>query len=179
MLLVYQWWRKLKLKLTGNTKMITYIKGNLLDPKWEFNVIVHGANCFHTMSSGIAYQIAKKYPEALEADKLTKHGDREKLGSISVAATGKDSSDSPLVVNAYTQFTFGREEGMTYVSYEAIKSSMEEIYNLFGKGSEYKIGMPKIGSGLGGGDWAKIEKIINDVFSDKEVFIVEYDNTAD
>lgn len=154
--------------------MITYVKGDLLDPKWQFSVIIHGANCFHTMKSGVAKAIVAKYPEALEADKLTKKGDRSKMGSITVAGTGAHSGESPLIVNAYTQYSYGTEEGMIYVSYEAFKAAMLQIKELFSD-SSYKIGMPKIGSGLGGGDWAKLESIINEVFPNKEIFVVEYE----
>lgn len=36
-----------------------------------------------------------------------------------------------------------------------------------------KIGLPKIGAGLGGGDWAVIEEIINNVFDGYDVTVYE------
>lgn len=36
----------------------------------QFDCIVHGCNCFRTMGAGIARQIAQKWPEAAEADRI-------------------------------------------------------------------------------------------------------------
>jgi hypothetical protein len=33
--------------------------------------------------------------------------------------------------------------------------------------------MPKIGAGLAGGDWEKIEEIINSVFDKRDIFVYE------
>ncbi|MEM9839717.1 MAG: macro domain-containing protein [Pseudomonadota bacterium] len=121
----------------------------------EFDVIVHGCNCFHTMGGGIARVIAQHFPEALEADKATPAGDREKLGSISFAqverATGKFT-----IVNAYTQFDFRGPQPR--VSYEAVSQAFDTIAQQF---NGARIGYPMIGAGLAGGDWAIISERIN------------------
>ena len=49
----------------------------------QFDVIVHGCNCFHAMGAGVAAAIASRYPSALTADKATDFGDAAKLGTIS------------------------------------------------------------------------------------------------
>ena len=51
----------------------------------EFDVIVHGCNCFCTMGAGIAKTIKQKFPAAYEADLQTVNGDKSKLGQISWA----------------------------------------------------------------------------------------------
>jgi len=38
-----------------------------------------------------------------------------------------------------------------------------------------KFAMPKIGAGLGGGDWNKIKGIIEDVFKHENLTVIEYD----
>ena len=72
----------------------------------QFDIIVHGCNCFHTMGAGIAGQINDKYPEAFEADKDdTKYGDVTKLGTYSYAYIGSLISGHLVqVVNMYTQY---------------------------------------------------------------------------
>lgn len=151
--------------------MIKYEKGGLLNEKFddEYKVIVHGCNCFHTMGSGVAKAIREKYPEAYNADKeLTDKGDREKLGTVSAAMIPEGDL---IVVNAYTQYEYGAD-GKQYVDYDAVRSAMEQINETFSE-DKYKIRMPKIGSGLGGGDWDTIASIIEDVFGDREVLVVE------
>ena len=115
------------------------------------------------MGAGIARQIAKAFPEAQAADNETVAGDLNKLGSISFHNYG-----NLIVVNAYTQFSFG--EG-PQISYYAIISACRVIKSLF---SGKKIGFPKIGAGLGGGDWRAIEWILEKSFEGEDVTIVEY-----
>lgn len=45
--------------------------------------LIHGCNCFHTMGAGIARQIAREFPQALETNKMTAYGDPDKLGTLS------------------------------------------------------------------------------------------------
>ena len=63
------------------------IKGNLLDAfdRGDVDVIAHQCNCFCIMGSGIAPQIAKRYPAAYAADKATVKGDANKLGDFTRA----------------------------------------------------------------------------------------------
>ena len=151
--------------------MIKYIQGDILDPSLDLGVLVHGCNCFHTMKSGVAKVIAERYPEAAAVDKLTSYGDRSKLGSISVASAG-DDEHSPLIVNGYIEFNYGREPGHRYVSYDALVQVMEAVKDIVKDDTETRIGLPKIGAGLGGGDWLIIEAIINSVFKDREIIVV-------
>ena len=57
------------------------------------------------------------------------------------------------------------------LDYDALKSALIEMKNKF---SGKRIGMPMIGSGLAGGDWNVIEKIIQDVFVGEYVTIIRY-----
>jgi O-acetyl-ADP-ribose deacetylase (regulator of RNase III) len=41
----------------------------------EFDIIIHGCNCFNTMGGGIAAQIAQQFPDARLADDETVRGD--------------------------------------------------------------------------------------------------------
>lgn len=70
------------------------IKGNLigLALSGEFDVIIHGCNCFHTMGAGIAKQIRQYFPEAYVADLHTGRGDLRKLGSYSHVLIKREST---------------------------------------------------------------------------------------
>ena len=121
----------------------------------DFDVIVHGCNCQQAMGKGIAKVIKARFPEAYAADLQTAKGDPEKLGSISYATVTRGEVTLH-VVNAYTQVHW-RGRGKK-VSEEAIRQSMRAIKQTF---SGLRIGYPKIGAGLGGGDWATIAQIID------------------
>lgn len=143
------------------------VKGNLLDLayKGEFDVIVHGCNCFHMMGAGIARQIALAFPEAHRADCASAYGDPAKLGSISVGHVAGPVSEFD-VVNAYTQF-----EGGANLDYDALRKAFAEVrWRYFGR----RIAYPRIGAGIGGGDWGKIASIINDELVGENHTFVEF-----
>lgn len=61
--------------------IVKYIKGDIVALFLQGNIIAHGCNCFHTMGSGVAGQLARAYPKILEIDKTTtEYGSRDKLG---------------------------------------------------------------------------------------------------
>lgn len=146
------------------------IEGDLIKKaiKGEFDVIVHGCNCFCTMEAGIARGIKSQFPEAFNADLATPMGSREKLGTCSIAEIQRNGI-TLFVVNAYTQFDYAGPG--VKVDYDAVSSCMAKIKEKF-KGK--KIGFPKIGAGLAGGDWNIISKIIDEVLSKEDITLVVY-----
>lgn len=132
--------------------MIEYVNGDVLNSGEP--IVIHGCNCFNTMGSGIARQVAVEYPEAQMVDAETIPGDHSKLGEYTTAV-GKNGTR---IVNAYTQYGYSRTE--VSVDYNAIELVMDRICADFDFDS---YAMPKIGAGLGGGDWNIIEKILERV----------------
>ena len=131
----------------------------------EVDAIGHQANCFNTMNSGVAKAIRKRLPCAWEADQLTVKGDRSKLGTISVGQL-RDIAGNPtgLVYNLYGQYNYGYD-ARGYTNYEALRGALMHMRDDLLTGDDLrKVGFPKIGAGLGGGDWkiysAIIEKCI-------------------
>jgi len=155
------------------------ISGDLLQLAMagEFDVIVHGCNCFHMMGAGIAKSVADCFPEAFEADKATKRGDRAKLGTISYAKVQRGSPTSydidgfleVYVVNAYTQF-----HGGANVDYGALRSCFRAVADRF-RHDGVSIGYPMIGAGIGGGDWSRIAPIIDEELDGFDHTLVRYE----
>lgn len=164
--------------------MIEYRKGNLLDAflKEDIDIIVHGCNCYTTMGAGIAKQIKDYFPQAyradLEFDKtfdyLNPKDKSIKLGKCSYATIdryitidGVSYNKEGWIVNAYTQDTHWDKSRM--LSYDAIRQCFMEIDD---KASSNKtIGMPFIGCGLARGDWRRVERIINEVFTKRTIYV--------
>ena len=80
--------------------MINIIDKNIFEH--DAQCIIHQANCHCRMASGVAAQISRLYPEAVEADNATKIGDVAKLGTFS-SAIGKDGK---IIYNLYGQYNF-------------------------------------------------------------------------
>lgn len=120
----------------------------------EFDLIIHGCNCFCNMGAGIAKDIKQQFPQAYAADLATLSGDREKLGSYSQVLY-QNGECKVIIVNAYTQYNW-RGKGVK-ADYAAIKNVFEKIACDF---AGLRIAYPLIGAGLAGGDWNTIAAII-------------------
>jgi len=146
------------------------VQGDLIEMaiKGQFDVIIHGCNCFNTMGLGIARQIAVKCPEATIIDNYTKRGDKGKLGHFTAAEIERGKIKF-IVVNAYTQY--GCNINKVNVDYDAIKSVFEKIKLTY---SRKRIGYPLLGAGLARGDWSIISKIIDDALVGEDHTLVEY-----
>jgi O-acetyl-ADP-ribose deacetylase (regulator of RNase III) len=150
------------------------VKGDLiaLAKQGRFDVIAHGCNCFHLMGGGLAAQVKRHFPEAHAADMATPYGDRAKLGTCSVAVVATPAG-ALTIVNAYTQFQPSMGGGVD-VDYEAVRDAMAWVKAHYaGK----RIGLPQIGAGLAGGDWARIEAIIARQLGGEDVSIVIFGGT--
>jgi O-acetyl-ADP-ribose deacetylase (regulator of RNase III) len=158
------------LSVTTHPSMKT-VAGDLIQLAKEgrFDVIIHGCNCFCTTGAGIAKGIKSAFPAAYEADRQTSPGDRSKLGTYSEAEIEQENG-ALVVINAYTQYNY-RGPGLK-ADYEAIRSCMKLIR---GKYSSKRIGLPKIGAGLAGGDWKIIAGIIAEELSGEDATLVEYE----
>lgn len=134
--------------------MLIYKNGDLL--KSDCTVIMHQANCFKTMGAGIAKSISKLYPAVDQADKDYPDNAEDRLGKFSYAIVNKIT-----IANLYGQYHYGRGK---QTNYEALENSIDKflIYAKTNKNIDItKIGVPKIGAGLAGGNWNLIEGILN------------------
>jgi O-acetyl-ADP-ribose deacetylase (regulator of RNase III) len=135
--------------------MIRYVTGDLLAS--DLKIIAHGCNTHGVMGSGIALQIRERWPNVYEAYRQLHQQQGLALGTTQPVST----PDGRIVVNCMTQAAFGRD-GHRYADYDAIARCIQSLNQVAVDNGESVIGLPKIGAGLGGGDWTVIEGIIND-----------------
>jgi O-acetyl-ADP-ribose deacetylase (regulator of RNase III) len=121
------------------------------------------------MGSGVALALLKKWPQVRE--KYVEHHQKMgwRLGYVQFVSVGQNR----FVANCATQKTY-LPRGRVHVDYEAVEQCMETLYRHCKKFNN-TIAMPKIGSGLAGGDWKTIRKIIDKVFHDIDVYIYSID----
>jgi O-acetyl-ADP-ribose deacetylase (regulator of RNase III) len=142
---------------------IIYIRGNLLEAAEP--VIVHGCNAHGVMGSGVALAIRNKWPSA-----FNKYRDKYQTNGLSLGEVIFANVEDKWIANAITQQNFG-SDGQRYVDYEAVESCLRQVKNFMEVYGYDSLAMPKIGAGLGGGDWTVIENIITKIFEDKQVKI--------
>lgn len=145
--------------------MIKYIKEDIF--KTDCIIIAHGCNCLGAYGAGIAKLMADKFPQSKfeYVNKFKTSG--WKLGEVQFV-----KSNNKIIANCATQHNYGggAKYGKVYVDYAAIQTVMEKLYK-YSTEHNLTIAIPKIGAGLAGGNWTKIESIINNVFKDKEIVV--------
>jgi O-acetyl-ADP-ribose deacetylase (regulator of RNase III) len=142
--------------------MIEEIWGNVLNV--EKGIIVHGVNCKGVMGSGIAKEVKERYPELYRVYKSYCSGISANylLGDILPYHVNPDK----IIINAFTQLHYGGDE-CRYVSYDAIEQCFSKINRFCAHLHRLPICFPKIGAGLGGGNWDIISTIIDKTLDDK------------
>ena len=165
--------------------MIKIIDGNLFDSKANF--IVHQVNAQGVMGSGVAAQVAERYPnvekEYLRYCKYYNKQKKNMLGTVQYVPTEAWANvmcdmikndrieaydkDYQYIVNLFGQNNFGI--GEQHTDLKALKKGMLDI-----RDKAERIGatvaMPfKIGSHRGGANWSDVYKIIQDVFGKTNV----------
>lgn len=137
--------------------MIKTLRGYDILGDVRYGVIIHGCNAQGVMGSGFAKEVKTRFPAVYEAYILAAQ-DGLKLGQIIPVQVGPHK----YIVNAITQEFYGND-GRRYVDYDAVKKCFEEtdafMYSL--PISPRELHFPKVGCGLGGGDWEIISKIID------------------
>lgn len=139
--------------------MLYEVQGNLVEDE-KYNIFCHQTNCMGVMGSGLALQIATKYPVVVHRNKeFCEHTNA--LGRILVVRTG-----NRMCVNLYGQYDYGRLPNKVYTDYDALRSAFDEFARRINKSNipdSWIIGVPyKIGCGLAHGSWHIIHDIIKD-----------------
>lgn len=151
--------------------MINYYYGDLFQKVDELitggdsiiHFIIHGCNARGRMGSGFAKTLRDKFPGAYE-EYIKEYS---KNHSLRVGSVVNYTHSTDLVIsNAITQDFYGCD-GSKYISYDAIDAAFTELDGIakvlktISGIEEVHFHFPKIGAGLGGGDWGVIESIID------------------
>jgi flavodoxin len=142
------------------------------------------------MGAGIAPQMAKAFGcDTFKMEHDEYKGDINKLGTIDYELLHFSNWDQKYerypeegykilhkmyVVNSYSQYNYGTNhaDGVARpLDYEALTLCLRKINHTF-KGK--RIGLPAIGSGLAGGNWNRIQAIIQQELKDCDVTVVIY-----
>lgn len=160
-----------------------YRTGNILN-EFDLDFIIHQANCFHCMGGGVAWALAKTWPEIIQADKNTPYGDKNKMGTYSIASVTRPiAHDGEVfervvkIVNIYSQFKPGQAECTSDITNSklALETALISLrdYILKSKNTciiknrKWYVGVPwMIGCGIYGMAVPEIFQIFKQVFYD-------------
>ena len=125
------------------------------------------------MGSGVAKAIRDKWPGVFPAYKGFINNAQSPLGMTNSVYVGNEENHK-MIFNLITQKYYGRD-GRRYVDYDAVRKCMRFVNKRAGMYSAWphRVAMPKIGAGLGGGDWEIISKIIEEESTDFQPVVYE------
>lgn len=114
----------------------------------------HGCNCAGAMGKGIAVEFRKRFPRMYEAYQLRCRDGRFSLGDVFLW----EEPSAPAVFNLATQRTW-----RTRAELWAIEASVKAMAGIAEDRKMSRIGLPRIGAGLGGLDWIDVRKVLAEV----------------
>ncbi len=152
---------------------IQYLKGDATQPSSEGNkIIVHICNDIGGWGKGFVMAISKRWalPEASYRAWYKSQNDFE-LGNVQFIQVENDL----WIANVIGQRKIRKDEqGHPPIRYEAVEEAMQKVFKK-AKDLKASVHMPRIGCGLAGGKWEKIEPILLNNLVKNGIKTVVYD----
>jgi O-acetyl-ADP-ribose deacetylase (regulator of RNase III) len=125
----------------------------------------HGCNCAGAMGAGIAIEFKRRWPRMFD-EYAARCGDgRFRLGDVFVWSEGE-----------HTIFNLGTQEHWRKkAQIPALTRSLAKMLDLAVHAGIERVGLPRIGAGLGGLDWARVKKVIAEAGKASAVTMVVFE----
>jgi len=154
--------------------MIHYLKGDATNPQGKGKkLIIHIVNDKGGWGRGFVMALSEIWPEP-EADYRDQFKNRDELdsdytlGGVRFIPVTSDIT----VANMLAQHGMTTRNGVPAVRYDALEECLKKI-EAFCAGGGHSVHMPRIGCGLAGGKWEKVEPIILKTLKEREVFVYD------
>ena len=115
--------------------------------------IGHGCNTAGSMAGGIARQVQYRWPQLYDDYARACRCGTFQLGTFQVVDVG-----GMLVYNLATQMNPGRAARL-----DAIESAVGQALQDLGRRGISKLGVPRVGAGIGGLAWADVKAVLRDL----------------
>ena len=155
------------------TDDINYIKGDATQPISDGNkIIVHICNDIGGWGKGFVLAVSKRWIEPEKKYReWFKNQDNFSQGQVQFVQVEPDI----WVANLIGQHKIYKDEsGNVPIRYEWVLAGLEKV-GQFAIENIATVHMPRIGCGLAGGNWDKIEPLINETLTAKNIGVTVYD----
>jgi len=137
---------------------VVFTKGDLFATE-GLTAYAHGCNCAGAMGAGIAIEFRKRWPRMYEEYALRCADRRFQLGDVFVW-----SEDGATIYNLGTQAHWRKKAQMP-----ALARALRSMTTLATNAGIERIGLPRIGAGLGGLDWVRVKRVLTEVGAETPV----------
>ncbi len=141
-----------------------FLKGDIFQTD-GLRAYAHGCNCAGAMDSGVAVAFKKRWPRMFEEYKLRCADGRFHLGDVFVWNEGDE-----VVYNLAIQ-----EHWKTKSKIAALSMALRKVVQLAEHAGVERIGLPRIGAGLGGLDWPRVKKVLTEVGAETKVTLLVFE----
>lgn len=152
---------------------VNYIIGDATNPQTKGNkIIVHVCNDIGGWGKGFVMAISKRWEQPEQQYRQWfKSNDNFSLGQVQFVQVEEEL----WVANLIGQHKINKDEnGNAPIRYEAILLGLEKV-GQFAIDKNSTVHMPRIGCGLAGGTWDKIEPLISKSLLENEIETYVYD----
>lgn len=138
-------------------------------------IIPHVCNNVGLFGAGFANAVRKKFP--IVATNFELLGRKTKLGYVQYVTVLRDKEyeHELIFANMIAQNGIISPNNPRPLNYEALMKCMIDVrHHIKGLDKEkIQIHCPKFGSGLAGGNWVFIQNLIEDIWSQKDIFVYQ------
>jgi O-acetyl-ADP-ribose deacetylase (regulator of RNase III) len=151
---------------------ITYLPGDATRPSGQGRkIIAHICNDQGRWGKGFVVAISACWPEPEEVYRIWFNERAEfELGAVQFVQVERDI----FVANMIGQEGIREKNGIPPIRYAAVWSALQKVGEKANE-LEASVHMPRIGCGLAGGEWSKIEPIIVETLCKQGVEVTVYD----
>ncbi|MDP9035350.1 MAG: macro domain-containing protein [Myxococcota bacterium] len=141
-----------------------FTKGDIFTAE-HLRAYAHGCNCAGAMGAGIAIEFKRRWPRMFEEYAARCADGRFRLGDVFVW-----SEAGQTIFNLGTQ-----EHWRKKAQIPALTKSLVKMLELASHAGIDRVGLPRIGAGLGGLDWTRVKKVITEAGKDSPVTMVVFE----
>lgn len=155
---------------------ITYVVGDATDPQGEGpKVIAHICNDAGVWGAGFVLAISKRWPEPEANYREWNKGSFCRLGAVRLVRVSELGHQPGLwVANMVAQHGIRPQAGAVPIRYYAVRQALATVGRR-AKHLSASVHMPRIGCGLAGGEWDRIEPLIALTLLARDIDVTVYD----
>ena len=163
----------------GNFRVLEFRIGDATRPSVSGPALIaHICNDQGAWGKGFVMALSARWPEPEQAYRgWAKAGvwEDEPFGLGGVQAVAIPDTDL-VVVNMISQHGLTFQKGVPPLRYGALETCLHKLQKL-ARGRGASVHMPRIGCGLAGGEWTRIEPLILKLLADFDVFVYDFEAT--
>jgi O-acetyl-ADP-ribose deacetylase (regulator of RNase III) len=149
---------------------IKYVIGNATNPLGEGQKIVaHICNDLGKWGKGFVMAVSKKWETTRDQYLEWYNKNEAKLGEVQFIRVGSHIT----IANMIGQKGIKTGSNGSPIRYDYLEQCFEKL-RIEAEKNQASIHMPRIGCGLAGGKWPRVEELINKVFGDTNIEITIY-----